>query len=223
MHFKKILSLCLLSMSVQAMADTIIWDAGRATSGGSKILDSGPTTAACARYNPNRPELGGVQFIANGDTVSILMDTAALNLGFGNRSGRTNCRIVIPAKVAKGVYFAELQEDMTYGIVKSAGAEGKIFASTKFAGWQVPYTPFTLTFPKGKQVNIPSDTVTNITDWTVNTGRFCGRNRSGVAVNYIADFVLQGIKNSFSDTLIMSVDGLDLRFESTIAWKKCDL
>jgi hypothetical protein len=206
--------------------DTIVWNEVAASSSGSKIVDdSNPATPVCQKFNPNRPELGGVQFIANGDTMSVLFSGVNINLGSNNRSGRASCRVVIPARVAKGIYFAELQEDLTYGIVKSAGAEAKIFVSSKFAGWQVPGTGFTLTYPKGHgtEVNIPSDTITNISDWTQNSGRFCGMNRNGISVNYIADFVMQGIKDNWSDTLIMSVDGLDLRYSSTLEYRKCDL
>lgn len=209
-------ALALVSASALAQTGTIQWNAAQAVSNGQAQYSDGRTGAICAP--------GTVNFIANGDTVSVLFQDNAITLGDYTRGGLSICNIVIPARIAKGYYIAQLTQQMYYGVVKTAGAEAKVNLTSFLAGFQTPDSfGLELYFPRGTAYNIPSGVKESSSDWSVSARPRMCRGSGSFPVNYKARIAISGVKDTVNDALVLNVDGMDIRFESTVVWAQCNL
>jgi hypothetical protein len=162
---------------------------------------------------------------ANGDDLSIVFVNLGVNLpgdGFSNQlADQKACLIRIPASIAKGFYIGELTQTFTYGVTKSANAEGTV--ATRATFFNFPVSPFPLTVPQGTVIDNPLLTQTRVDTFAVDTPwwqGWCNPNRSLEGM-YSASIAVGGQRANAHENLIMFVDGLDLKYEVVLALYTC--
>jgi hypothetical protein len=200
------------ALSSIAMADgaTIIWDANRAISGGSKRIGRSAEQVCIKDVN--------TFFIDAGNTLSVLLTDLGVALPAGDDAltGRANCRIVVPVEVARGKFLADLTQTVTYGVVKGAGATARVSANSSFFGHPLPV--LSRGYSWGPIVNSPLEQVSRTDTFRVNTPSAAGWIRSwcfgrqprGI---YTSNLAVGVEKDSFYDEAQLAIDGLDVKFE----------
>ena len=211
MFLKAMTTAASLVVATSAFAQaTIKWDTSRAASGGSKQQGS-VSQQVCLKDQDTF-------FVDAGNTLSVILTNLGVNLSSGDPAltARGNCRIVVPAEVARGIYLADLTQTVTYGVVKGAGSSARISANSSFFGYTLPTISAGYNF--GPIINQPLATASRTDTFLVNTpvwrtwfGTWCvSRAPRGI---YTANLAVGIEKNNIFDDAQVAIDGLDVKFE----------
>jgi hypothetical protein len=209
--WKGALFVCLLP-AVDSMAQqSVIWDAGSSVVAGSgcqKDIDAFVST--------------------NGNDVAVVFTRLGVDLPGGASSvlaDRKNCSVRIPATIAPGLYIGELTQRVTYGVNKTARTSGSLATRSTFFGFNV--SPYTVVAPAGRQINEPLLTNSRVDSFSVRTtpswySGWCSRTRAPRGL-YQANFAVNGQKDNSRESLILFVDGLDLKYEVVAGPVRCQI
>lgn len=160
---------------------------------------------------------GDTALISFGNSVAVLFSKFGVDLPAGGPNTALadlkNCSIRIPAKLRKGFYFSELVQTVTYGVNKSANTYAKIATNSNFYGAPIN---FTVLEPLGVK-NVPLATHTKTTPFLV-LAACAGKDLNGL---YLSDMAVTGNRNSKYESIILGVQGLDLRYDITIPILLC--
>lgn len=162
----------------------------------------------------------------NGNDVSIVFTQFGIEMpGAAHRplADRKNCNINIPASIPRGAYVADLTQRLIYGITKSANSQSNLMVQSSFFGMNM--NSHGMDFRQGQVVNealkvqsrVDHYDSTRTPDW--HRG-FCDQNRDQQG-RFESHMTVTGQRKTDSDTLIMFVDGLDLKFELVTAVAAC--
>ena len=197
-----------VSTVVPAFAQsTIFWDTGKARIAGSKN-QGGYSQSICSIDNDTF-------LIGAGDQLTVILTGLGVQLPSGDSAltARANCRLAIPVEAARGRYAADLEQTVTFGLVKGAGSSVSVSTKSTFFGY--PVNPLNRLYRWGTVQNIPLETVTRVDRFRVDTSpgswwyRWCGVRPKGV---YTADLAVAAEKSDSYDDVQASIDGLDVRF-----------
>lgn len=197
-----------LATVVPAFAQsTIYWDTARAVLQGSKN-QGGFSERICSID-------GDTFLIGNGDQLTVILTNLGVQLPSGDTAltARANCRLAIPVEAARGRYAADLEQTVTYGLVKGAGSSVSVAVKSTFFGY--PVNPLNKLYRWGTVLNIPLETATRTDRFLVDTKpgswwyRWCGIRPKGI---YTADLAVAAEKSQAFDDVQASIDGLDVRF-----------
>lgn len=189
-----VLGIFACSMGHMALAQqTVEWDANS-----SRALGNG-----C----PN----GSVAFIAAGNDVTVLFSELGVDMPSGGGAAlqeTKNCTIVIPAQVARGLYLADLSQNLNYSVMKTAGSEGSI--STQSVFFNNAVSPVSAYHPRGeyqqpaRDVNL-SRTDTFVVSAPVWSRFWCGMARS-LRGNFQSRIRVSGSRDHFGEGILMVAD-----------------
>ena len=177
----------------------------------------------------NRPRDAFI--ITAGNQISVVFTQLGSVFRQNRRTGQmqSGCRIVLPASLAAGYYVSQLDETLTYGVVKTTGVAAELRTTSNFArrrpdGQSNPadlmrnFVGSLTTFPASQDLNEPLATITQpITrvgrDNQANSPyqRFCARDRAR-QVNFVSGIQIRVDQNDPSASISISVDGLDLKY-----------
>lgn len=208
MFARSLAALTVASIVAPAFAqNTIFWDTARARLAGSKN-QGGFTQSICSVD-------GDTFLIGNGDQLTVILTNLGVQLPSGDQAltGRANCRLAIPVEAARGRYAADLEQTVTYGLVKGTGSSVSVSAKSTFFGY--PVNPLNKLYRWGSVLNIPLETATRTDRFIVDSKpgswwyRWCGIRPKGV---YTADLAVAAEKADSFEDVQASIDGLDVRF-----------
>ncbi|MFZ9521079.1 MAG: hypothetical protein ACO3A4_11445 [Silvanigrellaceae bacterium] len=178
--------------------------------------------------------------ITNGDMVSFVFTA----LGEEYRNARKSnvsispCQIVLPIEVEQGKRIEEINQTLTYGIVKSQGIQARLDFMSNFARRQpngksnpgdlnLNMASASAVFPANQIFNeplliMPQPVARVPEDERPGTPhkRFCNRERSRM-FNYHSDIFVRLNKLRENATISFAVDGLDLKYEMGLNLRKC--
>lgn len=195
-----------LAVATPSFAGTISWNADQAIALGS----------GCNNRDMSRPM--DTFFLANGDDVSVVFSGLGVNLPGGSGlplSDRKNCSIRIPARIANGWYVGQLTQTLSYGVTKTAGSQGAI--STRSTFFNVPASPFRISYNYGSSLNRPLETSRRVDNYLVYAPSLC-RSPAGI---FKSDLSISGQRRSDWEDLILVSDALDIRFEAVAGLVLC--
>jgi hypothetical protein len=162
--------------------------------------------------------------LAAGNDLSFVFSNLGVSLPGGSSgllSDRRNCAVRVPTQIAKGIYIGQLTQMLTYGITKTAMAEGSASTRSTFFGFDV--SPYTVTFSEGSVFNVAQQVSTRQDNFPVNAPwqqGWCSPYRPLEGL-YAANVAVAGRRDSNMEDLIMFVDGLDLKFDVVVAVYTC--
>ena len=187
--------------------NTIKWETDRAVLQGSKN-QGGFSERICSKDNDTF-------LIGNGDQLTVILTNLGIQLPAGDQAltGRANCRLAIPVEAARGRYAADLEQTVTYGLVKGSGSSVSVAVKSTFFGY--PVNPLNKLYRFGTVQNIPLETATRTDRFVVDSRpgswwyRWCGITPRGI---YTADLAVAAEKADSFEDVQASIDGLDVRF-----------
>lgn len=174
--------------------NAIIWEDFNGVAIGTGCKSFGPATDTA--------------ILAAGNDLAIIFS----NLGVTGPNQLKNCSARVPAIVQQGFYLAQLQQTITYGVVKSFGTTGKITALASF--FNQPVSSFSVNVPIAA-LNNPAVTQTKVDPIQVVSG--C----AGVLRGLFRSDLAVGAQGSGPITL--TTQGLDLRYDIVLAFFECPL
>ena len=165
---------------------------------------------------------------ANGNDMAVVFTRFGVDLPGGGGpllADRKNCSVRVPVTIAPGVYIGELTQRISYGVIKTARANGRLATQSSFYGIKV--SPYVVDLPYGYAVNQPLLTQQRVDKFLVQTSPdwfrgFCSPNRAPRGL-YQANLIVQGQKSTAREDLVMFVDGLDLKYEVGASLVRCQL
>ena len=201
-----------LTVSTMAFgAQSVEWDVYRTIMGGSGCLKDVDAFVS-----------------ANGNDLAIVFTRLGVDLPGGGSAvlaGRSACSVRVPARIAPGVYIGELDQRVSYGVVKTPYTRGSVAPRSTFFGFSV--SPYTVDLPYGISMNSPLFVQSRHDFFSVRTTPswyygWCSRNRAPQGL-YQANIAVSGQKYNRYEDLIMFVDGLDLKYEVVAGPVQCQL
>lgn len=175
--------------------NAVIWEDWNGVAIGTGCKSFGPTTDTA--------------IIAAGNDLAIIFS----NLGVTGPGQLKNCSARVPATVRQGFYLGELQQTLTYGVVKGAGTTGRITALASFFNQSV--SSFSVNVPS-IAMNNPAVTQTHSDMIPVVSG--CAGSLRGL---FRSDLAVGSSVNPGQITL--TTQGLDLRYDVAFAFFLCPL
>ena len=175
-------------------ANAVIWEDWNGVAIGTGCKSFGPATDTA--------------ILAAGNDLAIIFS----NLGVTGPNQLKNCSARVPATIQQGFYLGQLEQTITYGVVKGFGTTGKITTLASF--FNQPVSSFTVNVP-GLPMNNPAVTQTQVDPLVVVSGcagSLRGLFRSDIAVG------AQG-----NGQIILTTQGLDLRYDVVFAIQLCPL
>jgi hypothetical protein len=161
--------------------------------------------------------------IAAGEDLSIVFSDMGDSLpAQSGRKLRINegCRIKVPAVLEGGFYLGEFTQTVTYGFIKTAGSEATVKFKSKFFHQHV--ADILVELKHGVSGSVPLDFVSRSDLFTRHGAVWPGwcrrRDRRG---NFVTDLDVKGRRDSDNETLIVFVDGMDLRFQIAPRSTRC--
>lgn len=186
-----------LAGAVQAAPQVVEWNHTRQASAGG---------SGCSRTD--------TQFIATGNQVSVIFSKLGVDLS-GTAGGRTTdlkkCNIVIPAKVRTGYYLAQLQQTITYGYNRTNNSDGKVSMVSSFYNQAAGKLERTIPTPGLNQFDEPWASASVTSNWRVTPGWCTSTDYEG---NFKAQLSVSGYRRTVADSIVVQVDGHDIRFDA---------
>lgn len=163
----------------------------------------------------------------NGDDLSVVFTKLGVNLPGGSSPllmAQSNCLVSVPASIAPGNFIGRLTQNISYGVTKTEHTKGSVLASSNFFGMAV--SPHQLILPDGKKLNTPLANImrqdlfnTRATPMWLKA--WCARSRASKGI-FSANISVFGQKDNKNESLIMFVDGMDLKFEVAVSIQTCE-
>lgn len=209
MLFKAIAATLFASAASLAFADAAIWDYnGQAVAAGQGCNSRGP--------------MADTFFVAAGEEISIVFSQMGVNLGdeYAPNGVRTNCSVRIPVQIARGRYIGELTQTFLYGVTKTPGTMGSVSARATF--FDLPAARMVHQFRQGQRVDEPLIERTLHNDYRVQADSWCLFRRS-LTGEYKLNIAISGQRNSPYESIIVQMDGADIKFEAIAGFYNCNL
>jgi hypothetical protein len=200
-------AMSLLGLSATGWAQTANWKVQQAVANGSGCVMGADTLA-----------------IAAGDQIQFIFSNLGVDLPANSGlpyAARKACTIAVPAQIARGYYAANLQQSIYYGGIKSSGASASIATQGTFFG--IPVNPLVVNLPYGTTFNQPAAFRQTTNSFLVSApgpALWCLPSFNPVGL-FTSRLVVQGSKNSDSQTLLLSADQYDIKFYATMGWITC--
>lgn len=188
-------SLCLAST---ASAQQIIeWNYNnRASAGGS----------GCNRNN--------TEFISAGNEVSVIFSGLGVDLsGYagGKLTALKKCKLVIPTKVRAGYYLAKLHQTITYGYNRTEGTDGKVSLVSRFYNQGAGRVQKNVPTRGLARYDEPWAEAKTKTLWQVRPS-WC--QRQAYQGNFKAQLSVSGYRRSTDQSIVVQIDGHDIRLDA---------
>ncbi len=178
--------------------------------------------------------------IANGNEITAIFTQLGSVFRSNRRTGdlQSGCRYRIPGTLEQGFFISGIEQTVTYGLVKSAGAGVRIVGTTNFArrlpnGRSNPadlirnLAMAEVTFAPAAILNIALDTISPVPVRTRRGqsgdnafNRFCGAQRPR-EIDSVAGLVISVDKQTPEAQVSVSIDGLDVRYSVGATLETC--
>jgi hypothetical protein len=164
--------------------------------------------------------------MSSGSEADVIFNSFQIALtgsggGDGGTSARAdlkNCRVDLPLWVRKGVYLANLDERLDFGVVKSYASSGAIDSRAWFYGW--PIARMTIPFGYGL-MNAPTISRTRTSTWSV-YDYFCSHpDPNGIRGLYVNMISMSGQRANTGESCVIATQGLNLKWHITAAFRLC--
>lgn len=199
------------------------------------VVAGSPAAASAIEWNTDAAVFAGpgcqkdvdTFVIASGNDVSVIFSNLGFSLTDGSGLvGNNLCNLRIPATIQSGLYIADLEQSVLFGVVKSAGSEGTLRNKARFFG--ISLLSPEINFSRGRSENNPQKVERrkdrfssrgpgNGRDWV---NAWCKRDRMPRGA-FDAQIKVQGRRDSAQENLIVFVDGLDLRYDVVSQLQNC--
>lgn len=199
----------LAAASSMAFGDAVVWNYNnQAIATGQGCMSRGP--------------MADTFFVSAGPEISVVFSQMGVNLGdeYAPNAQRTNCSVRIPVKIARGMYIGELSQTFLYGVTKSARTMGSVSGRATF--FSLPAARFVHKFPMGRMMDEPLLDRTVHSDYRVQAPSWCMGNRS-LSGNYQLNLGISGQRTSPYESIIVMMDGADIKFEAVAGFYNCDI
>jgi hypothetical protein len=205
-----------LFVSGSVLADDIVWNYnGQATATGQA---NPPGPPGCSGFNNDT-------FIATaGNDLSVTFTNMNVNLNTATdpNSGRKNCRLVIPALIAKGLYLASLQQKLTWAIQKTGGSIGQVESRARFSFWNLNRINVT----KGPNdvgiFNESTDATPNLIPVVNPSFTWCILDKDFTGT-LVVDVSANALRSNPTQVISTFVDGYDARWDALVGIQKCEI
>jgi hypothetical protein len=165
-------------------------------------------------------------FVAYGDEADIIFNTFAVSLtGDGTTPGSTTdrnsnkeCKVSLPLMISPGLFIAELNERMDFGIIKSVQSTGSFESRAWFHG--LTLSSMALQFGAGER-NEPTLSEERGTLFG-NRAVFCSHpSPQGTKGFYNNQMKINGRRPTLNDSIIVAAQGLSLRWHLVARLESC--
>jgi hypothetical protein len=160
-------------------------------------------------------------FINAGNEFSVVFSRMGVSLGteYGPNAERQNCTVRVPVRISKGMYIGELTQTLLYGVTKSARTSGEISARATF--FNLPAASIRVPLPYGRFMDDSLRTVSVKSDYRVNAPTWCSR--PGLEGMYAVNLATAGQRDAPNESIVMQIDGADLKFQAVAGFYYCNL
>ncbi len=160
---------------------------------------------------------GDTAFITFGNDVAVMFSAFGIDLQPGGSSpalsALRNCNVRIPATLRGGRKILELAQRVTYGVNKSESSSAEIkMHSTLFGRLLTP-----MNVPVGSSARQDPAVVHMKKDQFTVTGA-CSHDMPG---NLVSNMSVSGHRSSASESLLLGMQGLDLRYDLVLSLAPC--
>ena len=172
-----------------------------------------------AKANGNGCPIGTSTVTVAGDEIAWVFDSFYFDLEQPESSAQF-CRLSAKARIAQGYYLATLNQNFSYGGVKSTrGSSLKVAGISRFFGYSLPALQDN--YPNGTPFNSPYKEMQNSTNFAVIAppSWWCtGRNPEGLFQSTLSAVgqVLPG-----GGSLSFAGQGFNVKFQATTGWLAC--
>ena len=161
--------------------------------------------------------------LVNGNDVSFVFSNLGVALDFASPepTAREMCSFKIQAQVGTGFFPGEVTQSYEYGVRKTSGAAGSLEANIRFFGFNV--SPLPLSFPAGTALDVVNGTATHTDLFSANTpwtAAWC-RSARPLAGALTGNLTVQGDRGGATDSLVMFVHGLGLKYDLHMDLASC--
>lgn len=197
------------ALSTIALADAVVWN----YNGQAVATGTGCNT------DPSNPD---TFIVVAGEEVSVVFSKLGANLAdeFSPLNMRHTCIVRLPMRVAKGNYIGELTQTFLYGITKSPRSNGSVAARATF--FTFPAASFEDKFPTGTQRDEPLLEKTIRNDYRIQASSWCTTNRA-MEGEYKLNLAINAARASLADSIVVQVDGADIKFSALAGMYNCNL
>jgi hypothetical protein len=160
---------------------------------------------------------GDTAFITFGNDVAVLFSKFGVDLQPGGSSpalaALKNCNVRIPATLRGGRKILELTQRITFGVVKSESSDAEIRVhSTAFGNL---LTPMNVGVGAGAKQD---PAVVHMKKEQVSVTGACSHDMPG---NLVSNMSVSGKRSSASESLLLAMEGLDLRYDLVLSVAPC--
>lgn len=203
------IALPLFLLPASAMASNATWDTATARAGGT----------GC-------PGPWDTFFVSSGNEADVIFNNFQISLtgnglggsGTSARAELKNCRVDFPLWVRKGVYLANLEERLDFGVIKSYASTGALDSRAWFYGW--PLSRMTIPFGYGV-MNAPTVSRNRTSTWSV-YDYFCSHpDPNGIRGIYINMISMSGQRANTNESIVLATQGLNLKWHIVAALRLC--
>lgn len=160
---------------------------------------------------------GDTVFISAGNDVAVLFSRFGVELPAGGAntslSDLKSCLVRIPATIQGGFKITELTQMITYGVNKSGNTSGEITTASTF--FNLPVAKFNVHVPFGARQD-PTVSQSTVTPFLVATA--CSKTVNGL---YQSNMAVSGNRSNAGESLILAMQGLDLRYDVLLELIPC--
>ena len=162
-----------------------------------------------------------VAFIAAGNEISVIFSNMQINLQADNprRNLRIECKLRIPARIARGRFVTELHEQLVYGYVRQEGTGGEILLSSRFERENSGKIQTPIPTPGYDPLTEPYIVREVLTRWHKHPSWCQGRE---FKTELVSDIVISAHRKESSSSIVISTDGFDTRYDLHASEGVCD-
>lgn len=206
---KSLFAAAVFALAGTALADDVVWNFNnKAVAKGSGCSSQGAT-----------PD---TYFVTAGPEVSVVFSRLGVNLAsdMDPMAARQECAVRIPVKIAKGRYIGKLVQTLLFGVSKSPGAAGSVAMRATF--FNEPAAVVSESFARGAQVDEPLREVRKVNKYRVTRDDPRCKN-PGVKGLYAFNMAVSGSRDNPQESVVMQIDGADIKFTATAQIHECEL
>lgn len=168
-------------------------------------------------------EQGDTSFVVAGNEISVVFTNmnVELNDPYLPLSGRKNCKVVIPTRIAKGMYLGRLDQKLTYAINKTSGSMGTIRSSARFFDFSLGSIVINA---QPSEVGMINSTKSASNDFMMKAPSWCKTYKDKAFMgNLTLDMVVNGMRSHNSQVIGLFIDGYDARWTAVGGIYSCNL
>lgn len=214
---KTLLLAALIALPTTASADEIVWQTEKARAQGTGC-NSDPTSGQPA----------DTFFVSNGNDVSAVFSKLSIYLPGNGPSlalrESKSCHIAIPAEVMGGYFVGEVIQDLSFGIVTSPHASAAVDIQAAFFNHRV--NPLRAAASREQPTDMPrrlAESTHRFPRHHPLSRQLCNSHHPHARKGgYVAQIQVTGERASPSESVIVSTDALDLRFDVLMDMQECN-